>query len=107
MLEERDPVALGMFFFTAAVAAPVFEEILFRGFLLPSLTRYMPIWGAIGLSSLIFSAAHLSFSEVLPLTVLGTIFRVCLCAIAKSTVFNFAAQHLEQRHDAWLVLVRQ
>ena len=73
VLEERDPVALGMFFFTAAVAAPVFEEILFRGFLLPSLTRYMPIWGAIGLSSLIFSAAHLSFSEVLPLTVLGAI----------------------------------
>jgi uncharacterized protein len=73
VLEERDPLALGMFFFTAAVAAPVFEEILFRGFLLPSLTRYMPIWGAIALSSLIFSAAHLSFSEVLPLTVLGAI----------------------------------
>ena len=73
VLEEQDPIALGMFFFTAAVAAPVFEEILFRGFLLPSLTRYMPIWGAVGLSSLIFSVAHLSFSEVLPLTVLGAI----------------------------------
>ncbi len=73
VLEERDPLALGMFLFTASVAAPVFEEILFRGFLLPSLTRYMPIWGAIALSSLIFSAAHLSFSEVLPLTVLGAI----------------------------------
>jgi len=73
VLEEQDPIALGMFFFTAAIAAPVFEEILFRGFLLPSLTRYMPIWGAVGLSSLIFSVAHLSFSEVLPLTVLGAI----------------------------------
>lgn len=73
VLDERDPLALGMFLFTAAVAAPVFEEILFRGFLLPSLTRYLPIWGAIGLSSLIFAAAHLSFSEVLPLTVLGAI----------------------------------
>lgn len=73
VLEERDPVALGMFLFTAAIAAPVFEEILFRGFLLPSLTRYMSIWPAIGLSSLIFATAHLSFSEVLPLTVLGAI----------------------------------
>lgn len=73
VLEERDPVALGMFLFTAAIAAPVFEEVLFRGFLLPSLTRYMSTWGAIGLSSLIFSVAHLSFSEVLPLTVLGAI----------------------------------
>ncbi len=73
VLEERDPLALGLFLFTAAIAAPVFEEILFRGFLLPSLTRYLPVWGAIGLSSLIFSVAHLSFSEVLPLTVLGAI----------------------------------
>ena len=73
VLEERDPVALGMFLFTAAIAAPVFEEILFRGFLLPSLTRYMSTWPAIGLSSLIFATAHLSFSEVLPLTVLGAI----------------------------------
>ncbi|MEL7331671.1 MAG: type II CAAX endopeptidase family protein, partial [Cyanobacteria bacterium J06560_2] len=73
VLEERDPIALGMFLFTAAIAAPVFEEVLFRGFLLPSLTRYMSTWGAIGLSSLIFSVAHLSFSEVLPLTVLGAI----------------------------------
>ncbi|MEO1621961.1 MAG: type II CAAX endopeptidase family protein [Cyanobacteria bacterium J06632_3] len=73
VLQERDSVALAMFLFTAAVAAPVFEEILFRGFLLPSLTRYMPAWGAIGLSSLIFSVAHLSFSEVIPLSVLGAI----------------------------------
>jgi uncharacterized protein len=73
VLEEGDPVALGMFFFTAAVAAPVFEEILFRGFLLPSLTRYFPVGGAIALSSLIFATAHLSLSEVLPLTVLGAI----------------------------------
>ena len=73
VLNERDPVVLGLFLFTAAVAAPIFEEILFRGFLLPSLTRYMSAWGAIGLSSLIFATAHLSFSEVLPLAVLGTI----------------------------------
>jgi uncharacterized protein len=73
VLEEGDGVALAMFFFTAAVAAPVFEEILFRGFLLPSLTRYFPVSGAIALSSLIFATAHLSLSEILPLTVLGSV----------------------------------
>jgi len=73
VLEEGDPVALFIFFFTAAVAAPVFEEILFRGFLLPSLTRYLPVWGAILLSGLIFALAHLSFSEVLPLATLGAV----------------------------------
>jgi uncharacterized protein len=73
VLEENDTVALGIFLFTAAVAAPIFEEFLFRGFLLPSLTKYLPSWGAIATSSLIFATAHLSLSEVLPLTVLGSV----------------------------------
>lgn len=73
VLENQDRVALLLFFVTAAIAAPIFEELLFRGFLLPSLTRYFPIWGAIALSSLIFAVAHLSLSEVLPLTVLGMV----------------------------------
>ncbi|BAZ79851.1 CPBP family glutamic-type intramembrane protease [Sphaerospermopsis kisseleviana CS-549] len=72
-LESRDDVALGIFFFTAAIAAPFFEEFLFRGFLLPSLTRYLPVWSAIFLSSLLFAAAHLSLSEILPLTALGMV----------------------------------
>jgi hypothetical protein len=75
-LENQDSWALLIFFITASVAAPVFEEILFRGFLLPSLTRYFPVWGAILLSSLIFAVAHLNISEVLPLTTLGIILGV-------------------------------
>ena len=72
-LQAEDPVALLIFFSTASIAAPLFEEILFRGFLLPSLTRYVPVWGAIALSSLIFALAHLSLSEVLPLATLGCV----------------------------------
>ncbi|MBW4581591.1 MAG: CPBP family intramembrane metalloprotease [Tildeniella nuda ZEHNDER 1965/U140] len=72
-LEGKDQVAFAIFCVTAAIAAPIFEEILFRGFLLPSLTRYMPVWGAITLSSFIFALAHLSLSEVLPLMVLGMV----------------------------------
>ena len=70
-LESQDKVALFIFFVTASVAAPIFEEIVFRGFLLPSLTRYMPVWGAIILSGVIFAIAHLSLSEILPLATLG------------------------------------
>jgi hypothetical protein len=76
VLEERDPISLAIFFFTAAVAAPVFEETLFRGFLLPSLTRYVPVGGAIALSALVFATAHLSLSEVLPLATLGIVLGV-------------------------------
>ena len=72
-LEGRDSLALLIFFVTACVAAPVFEEIIFRGFLLPSLTRYVPVWGAVFASSLLFAIAHLSLSEVLPLLALGMV----------------------------------
>jgi uncharacterized protein len=75
-LEAQDKVVLAIFFFTASIAAPIFEEIMFRGFLLPSLTRYVPVWGAIVISSLVFALAHLSLSEVLPLAILGIVLGV-------------------------------
>ena len=71
LLGSKDPIALGLFFITTAIAAPIFEELLFRGFLLPSLTRYFSTTTAIVLSGFIFALVHLSLSEVLPLTVLG------------------------------------
>ncbi|MEP0872176.1 CPBP family intramembrane metalloprotease [Trichocoleus desertorum AS-A10] len=73
VLEGRDNVALVIFFLTASVAAPLFEEVMFRGFLLPSLTRYVPVWGAITISAFLFALAHLSLSEILPLMVLGMV----------------------------------
>ena len=73
VLKSQDSLALMMFFFTAAIAAPLFEEILFRGFLLPSLTRYLPVWGSILISSLLFAVVHLSLSEIVPLTSLGIV----------------------------------
>jgi membrane protease YdiL (CAAX protease family) len=72
-LQAQDRVALAIFFITASIAAPIFEEIMFRGFLLPSLTRYMSVSTAIILSAFIFAIAHLSLSEVLPLATLGII----------------------------------
>jgi uncharacterized protein len=76
VLEEGDRVALGLFFVTAAIAAPIFEELLFRGFLLPSLTKYVSPSAAIALSALLFAVAHLSLSEVLPLAMLGGVLGV-------------------------------
>jgi hypothetical protein len=75
-LQAQDKLVLAIFFFTASVAAPVFEEIIFRGFLLPSLTRYLPVWGAIAISSIVFAIAHLNLSEVLPLATLGIVLGV-------------------------------
>ncbi len=72
-LQGNDLWSFIIFSTTASLAAPIFEEIIFRGFLLPSLTRYLSVGWAIVASSLLFAIAHLSLSEVLPLTVLGMV----------------------------------
>ncbi len=72
-LAQNSNLALLLFWLTAAIAAPLFEELLFRGFLLPSLTRYVSRPAAIGLSAAFFAIAHLSLAELLPLFVLGCV----------------------------------
>jgi membrane protease YdiL (CAAX protease family) len=75
-LQKQDWWAIACFVATASIAAPIFEELMFRGFLLPTLTAYLPTWGAIIASSLVFAFAHLSLSEVLPLATLGIVLGV-------------------------------
>ena len=72
MLLSRDPLALILLSFTAVVLAPLFEEVIFRGVLLPVIARRTGIGLAAGLNGLLFAMAHISIGELVPLTVLGT-----------------------------------
>lgn len=58
-------------FAVTAVLAPLLEESVFRGFLLPSLSKLMPVPLAIVLSSAAFAAAHLSVRDAPVLFTLG------------------------------------
>ena len=49
---------------TTALLAPVLEETVFRGFLLTSLTRWVPVPAAVALSSLAFGFVHLTPRDV-------------------------------------------
>ncbi|TKY51364.1 putative membrane peptidase YdiL [Spatholobus suberectus] len=69
----RDPVAMALYAVVVSVCAPVWEEIVFRGFLLPSLTKYMPVWSAILVSSIAFALAHFNIQRMLPLVFLGMV----------------------------------
>ncbi|GJY40403.1 CAAX amino terminal protease [Tanacetum coccineum] len=69
----RDPMAMVLYAIVVSVCAPIWEEIVFRGFLLPSLTRYMPVWCAILVSSLAFALAHFNMQRLLPLVFLGVV----------------------------------
>ncbi|KAF9615042.1 hypothetical protein IFM89_021613 [Coptis chinensis] len=69
----RDPVAMALYAVVVAVCAPMWEEIVFRGFLLPSLTKYMPVWCSILVSSVVFALAHFNAQRMLPLIFLGMV----------------------------------
>lgn len=55
----RTPLNIAAGIFAIVVAAPLVEELLFRGLLQNAIARYVPIWAAILLSSLIFASVHL------------------------------------------------
>ncbi|CAI0444678.1 unnamed protein product [Linum tenue] len=75
-IAARDPVAMALYAMVVTVCAPVWEEIVFRGFLLPSLTKYMPVWCAILVSSVAFALAHFNVQRMLPLVFLGVVMGV-------------------------------
>jgi uncharacterized protein len=50
---------LAGFAFLACVAAPFFEETVFRGFLFNALLRYLAPWGAVAISAIAFGLFHL------------------------------------------------
>jgi membrane protease YdiL (CAAX protease family) len=55
---DRTPFALALTFIAGAVLAPLGEELLFRGILLPQLAQMMKPWVAIVVSALLFGALH-------------------------------------------------
>lgn len=69
----RDPVAMALYAMVVSICAPVWEEIVFRGFLLPSLTRYMSLWSSILVSALAFALVHFNVQRLLPLICLGMV----------------------------------
>ena len=73
IVQSHDGLTMALLFIMVAFLAPLFEEILFRGFFLTSLTRFLPLWQAIVYSALLFAIAHLNLADVLPLTVLGCV----------------------------------
>ena len=71
VLNTNNYLALILLLFTTTILAPLFEEIIFRGILLPILSRDFGIISGISISAFIFALAHLSISEMPPLFVLG------------------------------------
>ena len=81
---------------TTVVLAPALEETVFRGFLLPTLTRWMnPNW-ALGASTLVFALAHQhNTGDTAQLLAVGAMAGVAYCrtrnlaaSVAVHAIFN-------------------
>lgn len=65
--------------FASVVLAPVLEELLFRGFLLPCLAARMPLPAAVGPCALLCA---LSYScSCLPVRAVGEVMQVLACKV--------------------------
>ena len=71
VLNNNNYLSFTLLFVTTCLLAPVFEEIIFRGVLLPTLSRDFGIILGIIVSAFIFALAHLSLGEMPPLFILG------------------------------------
>lgn len=64
----------GGLFLKAVIVAPLWEELFYRGLILQLARRYLPAWGAIAVSALIFALPHASmgFGTALLALMMGT-----------------------------------
>ncbi|MBC8127303.1 MAG: CPBP family intramembrane metalloprotease [Gloeobacteraceae cyanobacterium ES-bin-144] len=71
--KSNDPLVLGLMAVAAVVAAPLCEEIVFRGFFYPVMKKFAGVWPAAISSALVFGAAHGNLAALLPLFLFGVL----------------------------------
>jgi len=70
---STDPLLLGLMAFAAVIAAPLCEEIVFRGYLYPAAKKFAGPWVAAFFTALVFASAHASLAALLPLFIFGLV----------------------------------
>ncbi len=91
VLNSNELVPLLFLLITTVILAPFFEELVFRGVLLPVLVSKVGKISGVLLSALIFALAHLSVGELPPLFVLGV--GLGLMRLSSGRLFPCALMH--------------
>ena len=91
VLNNNNYLSFILLLITTTFLAPLFEEIIFRGILLPTLSRDFGIILGIIISAFIFALAHLSLGEMPPLFVLGI--GLGITRIASGSLFSSVIMH--------------
>lgn len=73
-LAREGPRLALLVFVLAAGLAPVLEEVVYRGLLVPAYARVLGVTGGVLLAALTFGAVHPGFLSLLPITTMGLVF---------------------------------
>lgn len=82
-----------MYAIHAIVFAPLFEEILFRGFLQGAFRRVFGSWASVLLTTLIFAAIHYDSDWMLPVSLLPVSLVLCITREVSSQLGPSMLQH--------------
>ncbi|MFZ3009659.1 MAG: type II CAAX endopeptidase family protein [Candidatus Microsaccharimonas sp.] len=89
-------------FMMLVVIAPVAEEVLFRGFLLGKLRKYVPIWAAILITSLLFAFVHGAVNIGIDVFALSIV--LCLLRLVSGTIWPSILLHMLKNSIAFYLL---
>lgn len=98
-LSLGDWVTCCAYWLVLSVCAPLWEEALFRGFLLSSLAKLLHPALAVAASSAVFAVAHWRLATALPLLLLGTLFGTLFLASGRNLLTTILL------HSGWNVYV--
>jgi len=104
--ENNDRIAGFIGYIAPCISAPWWEEILYRGFMLPALNVLLPLNTSVIISGLIFSAHHLSATGFIPLAMLGITwaYLYAKCGNLFVTIFIHALWNSRVFLGSWLGL---
>ncbi|MEP7204793.1 MAG: CPBP family intramembrane glutamic endopeptidase [Candidatus Saccharibacteria bacterium] len=89
-------------FVTLVVVAPVAEEVLFRGYLFGKLKKFVPIWLAILVTSLLFGAVHGAWNVAIDTFALSLV--LCLLRLSTGSLWASILLHMTKNGIAYYIL---
>lgn len=93
-LEDFDSTALILAFLTAVIGAPIQEELMFRGLLMPALGKLVSLPLAILISAWFFASMHVGFHSILPIFGLGVFFGYLTASAPRRSIWASMTAHM-------------
>ena len=89
-------------FVTLVIIAPIAEEIIFRGYLFGRLKKYVPVWVAIVVTSIVFGALHGAWNLAVDTFALSVV--MCLLRQNTGSIWASILLHMSKNGLAFYIL---